>query len=91
MEHSKRTLMHLNALLVDSCLRVAKEKGNICCIVMLALAKAFDIVRQDHIRCTIQSLSLPINLQNLLISLVTSNSTKIEVNKQTTNCIILRR
>lgn len=58
---------------------------------MLDLAKAFDMVGHDHICNTLQSLSLPKNLQKVVISLATSNSTKIEMNKQTTDYITLRR
>lgn len=82
---------HINTSLIDGCLKKAKEKADNCCIVMLDLAKAFDTVGHDHIRHTLQSLSLPKNLQNLVISLATSNSTKIEVNKQTTDYITLCR
>lgn len=82
---------HINTTLVDGCLKRAKEKGDNCCIVMLDLVKAFGMVGHDHICHTLQSLSLPKNLQNLVISLATSNSTKIEVNKQTTDYITLRR
>jgi len=82
---------HINSSLIEGCLKTAKEKGDNCCIVMLDLAKAFDMVGHDHLRHTLKSLSLPNNLQNLVISLATSNSTKIEVNKQTTDYITLSR
>lgn len=82
---------HTNAILVDGCLKRAKEKGENFYIVMLNLAKAFNTVGHDHIRHTLQFVSLPKNLQNLVISLETSSSTKIEVNKQTTDYITLRR
>ncbi|KAL1448348.1 hypothetical protein WDU94_012348, partial [Cyamophila willieti] len=81
---------HINASIVDGCLRIAKQKKKDCCIVMLDLSRAFDVCGHNHIRNTLQSLNIPNNLSHLLISLATGNSTKLEVNKQSSNLIDLR-
>ncbi|KAI5730354.1 hypothetical protein M8J76_012727 [Diaphorina citri] len=78
---------HINASIVDECLKVSKRDKKNCCIVMLDLAKAFDKVGHIHIRHTLESLPVPTDLKNLVVSLATSNSTKIEVNKKSSNSI----
>ena len=40
---------HINSSLIEGCLKTAKEKGDNCCIVMLDLAKAFDMVGHTYV------------------------------------------
>jgi len=68
--------VHINASIVDGCLRSAVGKKQDICIVMLDLSKAFDRVGHDHIKNMFNSLPLPKKLMNLVTTLATINSTK---------------
>ncbi|CAB0007773.1 unnamed protein product, partial [Nesidiocoris tenuis] len=81
---------HINASIVDGCLRIAREEKRSCCIVMLDLSKAFDSVGHNHICQTLQTLAVPGELRNLIVTLTTQNQTRIEANKTTSSAIPLR-
>lgn len=53
------------------------------------MSKAFDRVGDDHLRNTFNSLPLPTNLTKLVTSLATTNSTKLKINKVSSNQIKL--
>lgn len=75
------TGVHINASIVEGCLKSAIERKQDVCIVMLDLSKAFDRVGHEHIKNTLNSLPIPKQLTNLVVTLSTTNSTKIEINK----------
>lgn len=80
---------HINASIVDGCLKISKNNKMDCCVVMLDLAKAFDKTGHLHIKHTLEALPIPIDLKNIVTSLTSTNSTKIEVNNRSSSTIHL--
>ncbi|CAB0016268.1 unnamed protein product, partial [Nesidiocoris tenuis] len=72
---------HINASIVQGCLKEAKRSRKNCCVVMLDLAKAYDSVGHEHLRKTLEALPIPHSLRQLVTSLAMDNSFQLEINK----------
>ncbi|KAI5699120.1 hypothetical protein M8J75_016523 [Diaphorina citri] len=82
---------HINASLVNGCLRDAKSKKKEICVVFLDVSKAFDTVGHKHIEKTLLSSGAPSCLTNALLACVNNNSTKIENQMEKTATIDIKR
>ena len=73
----------INSSLVNSCLQKAKKDKTNCVVTFLDVSKAFDSIGHKHIELCLNSTSAPKNLKSLILSLITNNSVKIDLNATT--------
>lgn len=64
---------HINATLLDGCLKIAKKHKIDCCAVLLDVFKAFASIEYTHIVKILESFPIPQKLHSLIITLTTGN------------------
>lgn len=72
---------HINASIVSGVLKAAKPNEKSRSVVMLDLTKAFDNIGHAHIDRTLQSMQMPLKLRQIVFTLMSNNSTKLEVSR----------
>ena len=72
---------HVNAALINACLLDAKQKGADCMVVILDLSKAFDRIGHQRIRHSLQSQGVSPNLSQLIMTLLSNNTIRIDLGK----------
>src|SRR5699024_10155506 len=82
---------HVNSRLVNACLQDSKANKRDCTVVFLDISKAFDRVGHQHIECCLKSQGVSRNLTRLIMSLLTTNSIRIDTGKDSSNPINIKR
>lgn len=78
---------HVNAKLINACLKSAKCLKKDCVIVFLDVSKAFDRIGHDHISRSLQAAGVSENLRNLIMNFITQNHITIHSSKKTSSKI----
>jgi hypothetical protein len=78
---------HMNTALIEKVLRKAKQEKSNAVIVFLDLSKAFDQIGHEHLKKCLESLGVSSNLQRLVMSLLTSNTVRVQTKKHRSNPI----
>lgn len=82
---------HVNAALVNGCLLDAKRNKSDCTAVFLDISKAFDRIGHKHIEMCLKSQGVPSNLVCLIMSLLRSNSVRINLGNENSDPIKIKR
>lgn len=82
---------HINASLINGCLKDAKSKKKDLCIAFLDVSKAFDSIGHIHIEKTLQSSGTPSSLVKCIMAFVKNNTTIVENKMEKTNPIEIKR
>lgn len=78
---------HINARLVNACLKNAKKYKKNCVVAFLDISKAFDRMGHLHISKSLKSKGISDNLHDLIMSLLTNNSVEISMGREKSNPI----
>ena len=82
---------HVNAALINACLKDAKEKKSDCVIVFLDVSKAFDRIGHDHIERCLEAYGVAQNLRHLILALLRQNTIRIDTGTARSQSINIRR
>ena len=72
---------HVNAALINACLKDAKVGKKDCTVVFLDISKAFDRIGHDHIERSLAAQSVSNNLKGLIMALLSNNTVHIDIGK----------
>ncbi|KAG4080368.1 hypothetical protein HA402_006706 [Bradysia odoriphaga] len=72
---------HINAKLINACLRKAKRLNENCVITFLDVSKAFDRVGHLHISEALKAQGISSNLHDLIMNLLTKNEVSIQTSE----------
>ena len=72
---------HINAKLINACLKKAKRLKEDCIITFLDVSKAFDRVGHLHISKALKAQGISSNLHDLIMNLLTKNEVTIQTNE----------
>ena len=82
---------HVNSKLINACLLDAKEKKSDCVVVFLDISKAFDRIGHGHVERSLAGFGVSRNMHRLIMSLLTSNTIKLNVGRTFSNSIAIKR
>jgi hypothetical protein len=82
---------HVNASILNACLKKSKSMKKDLVIVFLDVVKAFDNVGHSHLEQTLNHLPIPSLLKNVVLNLLTQNFTRIYSGGSSTKPIFMKQ
>jgi hypothetical protein len=82
---------HINSILVNACLKKAKDEASDAFIIFLDISKAFDSIGHEHIQESLKKQGVSSNLSRIVMSLLQNNQIRVCVGRNISEPILIKR